>query len=73
VTLLIFEGKPAAGFEVYSSNELVRASVSDSTVIRRRMGPKKTGAQGLRLKFVDGRLMRRVFAALATKNNVDKH
>jgi hypothetical protein len=61
----IFEGKPAAGFEVYSSTELVRASVSDRAVVRRRMGPKASGAKETRYKFVHGRILREALALTA--------
>ena len=47
----IFEGKPAAGIEAYSSTELAPASVSDRAVVKRRMGPKDFGARETRYKF----------------------
>ena len=64
--------KPAAGSEVYSSTQLVRASISDSAVIRRRMGPKASGAAGARHKFVDGRILRKALAMVAGKRS-DQH
>lgn len=65
------EGKVAAGSEVYSSTELVRASVSDSSVIRRRMGPRESAAAEERYKFLDGRVLRKALATAASDS--DKH
>jgi hypothetical protein len=59
---------PTAGSEVYSSTELVRASVSDSTVIRRRMGLKSSGAVEARIKFVDGRIARKILMMMTSSN-----
>ena len=61
----IFDGKPAAGLEVYSGTELVRASVSDSAVIRRRMGPKGHASMEARYKFIDGRILREALAKVS--------
>ena len=69
----ISDGKPAAGSEVYSSTELVRAPVSDSAVIIRRMGPVAPGATELRYKFIDGRILRKALAVVALNNNSLKH
>jgi Domain of unknown function (DUF4288) len=69
----IFDRKPAAGSEVYSSTELVRAAVSDSAVIKRRMGPLATGATEVRYKFIDGRILRKALATVALDNNSLKH
>lgn len=69
----MFAGKPATGSEVYSSTELVRASVSDSAVIRRRMGPKTSGSTEVRYKFIHGRILREALANVASGKNSLKH
>jgi hypothetical protein len=56
------EGKPGAGCEVYSSTELVRSSVPDSSVIRRRMGPEAAGPPKKRYKFINARILKRARA-----------
>jgi hypothetical protein len=56
-------GPPAAGWEIYSSTETVRESVSDSTVIRKRMGSKTSRTPKGRLKFLDPRIARKALAA----------
>jgi hypothetical protein len=68
----IVEGKPAAGFEVYSSTELVRASVSDRAVVNRRMGPKESGATEPRYKFVNAFILRKALAWVALENKSDQ-
>jgi len=67
--LQLFDRKPSAGSEVYSSTEVVRAAVSNSAVIRRRMGPQATEASEARYKFIDGRILRDALAALALESN----
>lgn len=66
------DGPPAAGWEVYSDIELVRESVSDAAVIRRRMGPKTSGTFQARFKFIDPRILRKAQAWVASKANPDK-
>jgi hypothetical protein len=56
------DGKPGAGSEVCSSTELVRNSVPDSSVIRRRMGPEASGIPEKRYKFINARILRRALA-----------
>ena len=51
------DGPPAAGWEVYSSTELVGQTVSDSTLIRRRMGAKDSPVVEVRYKFMDGLIL----------------
>jgi hypothetical protein len=67
----IFDRKPAAGSEVYSSTELVRGSVSDLTLIRRRMGPKVSPGDNARNKFVDGRILRQVLRMVEAHKRAD--
>jgi hypothetical protein len=69
----IFDRKPAAGSEVYSSTEMVRAAVSDSAVVRRRMGPLAPGAMKVRYKFIDGLILRKALATVALDDNSLKH
>jgi len=66
------DGPPAAGWEVYSSTELVGQTVSDSAVIRRRMGAKASPVVEVRYKFMDGRILRKALAAVASDANPGK-
>ena len=70
---ILFDRKLAAGSEVYSRTELVRASVSDSAIIRRRIGLKTSEAKKARYKFMDGRILRKALAAMASKHNLGEH
>jgi hypothetical protein len=65
-------GPPAAGWEVYSSTELVGQTVSDSAVIRTRMGAKASPVVEVRYKFMDGRILRKALAAVASDANPGK-
>jgi hypothetical protein len=67
----IVEGKPTAGFEVYSSTDLIRASVPDSTIIERRMGPR-AWTQEARYKFVNARILRKALELVASDNKSAK-
>jgi hypothetical protein len=70
----IFEGRLGAGLEVYSSTELVRASISDQAVIRRRMGPKAAEPHEARYKFVNARIVRKALThAALIKDNAEEH
>lgn len=63
--------KRGAGSEVYSSTELVRRSVSDSAVIRKRMGLETSGPLKDWSKFVEGRILRRALAMAETQKPSD--
>jgi len=69
----ILEGRSGPGIEVFSSTELVRAAISDRAVIRRRMGPKATGAQESRYKFVDARILQEAMTYAAREDNLAEH
>ena len=58
--------RPGAGSEVYSVTELVRASVPDSAVRKRRMGKQASRSQEARLKFASVRILRQVLAQMAS-------
>lgn len=62
-------GPPAAGWEVYSLTGTVPESVSDSTVIRRRMGSNSSLAPKGRLKFLDFGIVRKALAAGASRSD----
>lgn len=62
-------GPPAAGWEVYSLTGTVPESVSDPTVIRRRMGSKGSLAPKGRLKFLNFGIVRKALAAAASRSN----
>ena len=59
--------KPGAGSEVYSLTELVRASVSDSTVVKKRMGGQASRGTVARWKFVNARIVRKALALAASQ------
>jgi len=58
--------KPGAGSEVYSLTELVRASVSDSAVVKKRMGGQASLGTVARWKFVNARIVREALAFMAS-------
>jgi hypothetical protein len=58
--------KPGAGSEVYSLTELVRASVSDSVVIKKRLGGQASLSTVARWKFVNARIARKAMALMAS-------
>jgi hypothetical protein len=69
----IFAGRPSTGFEVYSSTELVRASISDRAIIRRRMGAKASGADEARYKFVNARILRKALTYAKREAKAEEH
>lgn len=59
----IFDKKIAAGSEVYSSTELVGASVRDSALIASHFREDASARGPRRHKFIDGNILRDIFAA----------
>jgi hypothetical protein len=57
-----------AGSEVYSTTEVVRTSVSDSAIVSRRMGRRASEAEEsrARYKFINGRILRKALALVAS-------
>lgn len=58
--------KPGAGSEVYSLTELVRASASDSVVIKKRLGGQASLGTWRRYKFMSARIIREALALMAS-------
>jgi hypothetical protein len=64
--------KPGAGSEVYSLTELVRASVSDSAVVKKRMGGQASLGTVARWKFVNARIAREALALMASDSPAER-
>jgi len=60
--------KSGAGSEVYSLTELVRASVSDSVVIKKRLGGQASLGTVARWKFVNAHIVREALALAASQS-----
>jgi hypothetical protein len=69
----MFDRKLGVGSEVYSSTALVRAAVSDSAVVKRRMGTQASMNRQVRYKFIDGRILRKALAAMELDSSPGKH
>jgi hypothetical protein len=57
--------KPGSGSEVYSLTELVRASVSDLAVVKKRLGGTASVGTPARFKFMSARVMREAVKMMA--------
>jgi hypothetical protein len=68
----MFDPKPVAGAEVFSSTELVRSAVPDRTVVTSKMGPEISENGEARRKFLNGGIWRKALALMALSNNPAK-
>ena len=60
--------KPGAGSEVYSLTELVRASVSDSAIVKKWLGGQASLETEARYKFINARILRKALALMAAES-----
>jgi hypothetical protein len=62
------DSDPGAGSEVYSLTELVRASVPDVAIVKKRLGGLASKETEARYKFVNAGVMRKALALMAANN-----
>jgi len=64
----LYDRRLAPGTDVFSTTQLISATVKDPAVVKRLMGRDSTARTAARLKFVDGGIMREALALMAKSN-----